>query len=91
MRPGLHRAAREVGARIRELRAERGLTQEELGLHAGIDSKHVQQIEYGHANATLATLTSIAEALEVPLRALFDAPKPESLAARRRRGRPATR
>jgi transcriptional regulator with XRE-family HTH domain len=82
---------REVGARVHDLRVEHGLTQEELGLHAGIDSKHVQKIEYGQANATLATLAAVAEALKVPLRALFDAPKAETLTARRRRGRPPAR
>jgi XRE family transcriptional regulator, regulator of sulfur utilization len=87
-RPGLNRTAREVGARVYELRTEHGLTQEELGVRAGIDSKHVQKLEHGHANATLATLASVAEALQVPLRALLDPPAPETLSKPRRRGRP---
>jgi len=57
--------------RVRELRRRKGLTQEGLGVLARIDAKHVQTLEYGRTNPTLATLISIAEALDVEVGALF--------------------
>jgi transcriptional regulator with XRE-family HTH domain len=67
----LSKVARRVGSRIRELRRQKGLTQEGLGVLARIDAKHVQTLEYGRTNPTLATLMSVAEALDVEIGDLF--------------------
>jgi len=60
------------GARIREMRKKRGMTQDQLADLLGIDQKHVSLIELGKSYPSLDRLTLIAEALQVPLPELFD-------------------
>lgn len=62
---------RAVGDRIREIRLEHNLTQEQLGERAGIDRQAINRIEQGHASPRLDTLIRLAEALQVPLGDLF--------------------
>jgi transcriptional regulator with XRE-family HTH domain len=62
---------RRLGRRIRELRLERALTQEALAGAARIDPKHLQAIESGTTNTTVATLDGIARGLRVEIRDLF--------------------
>lgn len=54
-----------VRARLRELRAARGLTQEMLCERAGISVDAVNRIENGTRVPTLTTLASLAKALGV--------------------------
>lgn len=54
-----------VRARLRELRAARGLTQEQLCEAAGVSVDAVNRIENGTRIPTLATLASLARALGV--------------------------
>ena len=56
--------------RIAELRRHRGWTQERLAEASGIAVRTVQRIERG-SDASLESLSSIAGALEVPVRDLF--------------------
>jgi transcriptional regulator with XRE-family HTH domain len=56
--------------RIAELRRHRGWTQERLAEASGIAVRTVQRIERG-SDASLESLSSIASALEVPVRELF--------------------
>jgi transcriptional regulator with XRE-family HTH domain len=64
--------AREVAANIARLRRQRGWSGAELARRAGVDAGTVANVEAG-GNATLATLTAIADAFELPLRlVLFD-------------------
>lgn len=65
------RRRRQVGDRIRAIRTDRGLTQEKLGERCGMDRIAMNRIENGHQAARLDTLIVIADALGVPLRALF--------------------
>ena len=60
------------GARIRELRKARGMTQGQLADILGIEQKHVSLIELGRSYPSLDRLALIAEALQVPLPDLFD-------------------
>lgn len=72
-----------LGARIRMLRAERRLTQEELADRAFISSAFWSFLERGEKTASLDTLVSIAEVLDVSLSELFldvDRETPEDLA-----------
>lgn len=64
-----HRVA--FGARVRELRLERGLSQEQFALIADLDRTYVSGIERGRRNPTLDVLDQIAGALKVALRDLF--------------------
>lgn len=50
---------------IRELRTERGATQEALAHEAGITVGHLSKIERGLANPSWTTVVSIAKALEI--------------------------
>jgi transcriptional regulator with XRE-family HTH domain len=49
-----------------------GLTQEQLAAAAHIDAKHLQAIEAGETNTTVATLTGIALGLRIPIGRLFE-------------------
>ncbi|MCC7271089.1 MAG: cupin domain-containing protein [Alphaproteobacteria bacterium] len=69
-----------VGARIRRLRQENGLTLSELAQRSGISVGMLSQIERDLANPSLRTLTRIRMALAVPLSALFAEDEPPSSA-----------
>lgn len=60
-----------LGARLAQLRAEHGLSQEDLARLAFIDPKHVQNLEHGRSNPTVATLAGLARGLDVPIAELF--------------------
>ncbi|WP_339239915.1 helix-turn-helix transcriptional regulator [Paenibacillus sp. FSL R5-0517] len=60
-----------VGARIKVLRKERGLSQEALGEKGGFHFTYIGQVERGEKNISLVNLAKIAEALEVDLSQLF--------------------
>jgi transcriptional regulator with XRE-family HTH domain len=61
-----------VGERIRELRTERGLSQEDLANEAEVPLSQIGRIERGENNPTISTLYVIALALEVELTVLVD-------------------
>jgi transcriptional regulator with XRE-family HTH domain len=61
-----------VGARIRSLRAERGLSLSALADAAGIGKGSLSELETGQRNPTLETLYAVAGPLGVPLAALVD-------------------
>lgn len=60
-----------LGARVRELREARGLTQEALGERAECSWHYVSSIERGRKGATTETLAALAAALDVTLSELF--------------------
>lgn len=60
-----------VGARIRSLRKEKGLSQEALGEKGGFHFSYIGQIERGEKNVSLLNLSKIAETLGVNLIQLF--------------------
>lgn len=53
-----------LGKAIRQLREERGMTQEALAHAAGVTVGHLSTIERGHSNPTWATVKAISRALE---------------------------
>ena len=57
--------------RIRHLRKQRDISQEELALRAGINTVYYGQIERGQKCPTVDTLYKIAAALEIPLHNLL--------------------
>lgn len=59
------------GRRVRELRLERGLSQEALGELAGLDRTYVSSAEAGRRNVTIATIYKLAAALGVEPAALL--------------------
>ena len=61
-----------LGLRIKQMRAELGLTQEELADRCGIFRTYLSRIEAGAANPTLTMLYTLAGALNVHVQDLFD-------------------
>jgi transcriptional regulator with XRE-family HTH domain len=56
-----------LGKAIRQLREERGMTQETLAQEAGVTVGHMSMIERGHSNPTWATVKGIAKAIGVSM------------------------
>lgn len=63
---------KQFGANLRAARERLGLTQEQLAAKAGLDRGHVNQIESGRQNASLATVEALAQAVGIPVHALMD-------------------
>lgn len=61
----------QLGQRIRELRTERQMSQEELAFKSQISPAHLGQIERGLKSPTVDTVSKIASALEVSVAELF--------------------
>ena len=61
-----------VGERIRFLRKERGLSQEELAYRASLHNTYIGQLERGEKNATIESVAKVCAALEITLEELFD-------------------
>ncbi|MDI9507524.1 MAG: helix-turn-helix transcriptional regulator, partial [Bacillota bacterium] len=53
------------GKRIRQLRMQKGLSQEELGYEAGLHRTYIGQIERAEKNITLKNIAKIAKELDV--------------------------
>jgi len=60
-----------IGVRVRELRAERGLTLKTLSSAAGVSQSMLSLVERGKASASIGTLFSVASALGVKASDLF--------------------
>lgn len=68
-----------IGARIKELRRQAGMTQEGLAERVGLDSSHLSRLEVGRHFPSLISLERIANALSVPLAEFFQFPGEESI------------
>lgn len=60
-----------VGARIRELRLERGLTQEALAISSGVTRNVLVDVEFGRRSLLFERLYDLADALAVPVAELM--------------------
>ncbi|HCN84537.1 MAG TPA: XRE family transcriptional regulator [Sphingobacteriaceae bacterium] len=60
------------GKRIRKLRTEKGISTEKLSVLAGIDYRHLSNVELGNVNTTISTASLIAKGLKIELKDLFD-------------------
>jgi len=56
---------RLFGQRLREIRERQNLSMHDLWLKSGITISQIGKIERGHGNPTLATIASLAIALQV--------------------------
>lgn len=61
----------KFGKRIRQLRDERGVSQEKLGELAKVHRTYVGMIERGEKNITLTNIEKFAKALKVNIQELF--------------------
>ena len=63
--------AKIVGDRIRTLRTEQGISQEELAHKAGVSTSHIGKLERGEKNPSLSSIEKVINALEVTFEDLF--------------------
>jgi len=77
----------QVGIRIRELRVSQGLSQEALGLEAGLGRNMIIGIEWGRRSIAYERLWDIADVLGVDLADLFTLPSDSSPSPPPRKGR----
>jgi transcriptional regulator with XRE-family HTH domain len=61
----------DVGARLRQLRVERGKSMRSLARASGLSTNALSMIERGRTSPSVSTLYKLAEALEVPITAFF--------------------
>jgi len=61
-----------IGFNIRQIREDKGLSQEKLAALAGLHRAYIGQIERGEKNIGLKNLEKIAKALNVPMWHLVD-------------------
>lgn len=59
-------AVQLLGRNVRHLRLQRGLSQEELALDAGMKRSYLSDLERGTRSPSVRALGRLAEALEVP-------------------------
>lgn len=69
--PPLSPMHKALGDALRELRAERNLSQEAVALEAGLNRGYYSGIERGVRNIALANMLKIADALHVPISELL--------------------
>jgi transcriptional regulator with XRE-family HTH domain len=65
-----------LGARLKELRQQAGLSLRELARQADVSPSLVSQIENGKSRPSVSTLYTFARLLNVPVDELFDAEEP---------------
>lgn len=72
MRAARHSAAhRALGRAVRVTRAQRGLSQEELGFRCGLHRNYIGAIERGEINPTFRVLLKLERGLATPLSELI--------------------
>ncbi|OGJ63200.1 transcriptional regulator [Candidatus Peribacteria bacterium RIFCSPLOWO2_12_FULL_55_15] len=62
---------KNFGKKIRQLRQEKGWSQEELGEKAKLHRTYIGMIERAEKNITLANIEKLSKALSVPLSSFF--------------------
>ena len=61
-----------LGARIREFRKAKNLTQEQLAEIICVEPRHISRMEGGYSYPSIDRLEKIAVALDIPLKDFFD-------------------
>jgi XRE family aerobic/anaerobic benzoate catabolism transcriptional regulator len=68
---------KELGDRVRQARARRGMTRKQLARDSGVSERYVAQIEGGEGNISVLVLRHLARALNVSADVLlFEGPEP---------------
>jgi len=66
----------QIARRMREIRKSKGLTLERLGEMAGISRGMLSRLENNQCSPPIATLSKIAQALEIPIGVFFEEQEP---------------
>jgi putative transcriptional regulator len=56
---------------LAKLREQKGITQEELAISAGVSRAHISKIENGKYNGSIKVLSRIAKKLDVKIEDIF--------------------
>jgi len=62
---------KKLGKRIRQLRKDRGYSQESFAFECGLHRTYVGCIERGEKNITVANVEKVAKALKITMEELF--------------------
>lgn len=62
----------KLGARLKEIRKARGLTQEALAEKVDLTPQYLSRLEAGHQSPSIETVARLAEALDLELFEVFD-------------------
>jgi len=60
-----------LGARIKELRTKKNITQQELATRCSFEKASMSRIESGKTNVTVLTLKKISQALQTDMQEFF--------------------
>jgi transcriptional regulator with XRE-family HTH domain len=71
VQPNQQSIQKEIGARIRELRTKKGLSQEGFADLCDINRSHMGEIERGETNISLSTLLVVTKKLDISISYLF--------------------
>ena len=63
---------KKFGEKVRTLRKQINISQEELAFRAGLHKNYVSDVECGRRNVSLRAIEQFAEGLEVSLKELMD-------------------
>ncbi len=61
----------KFGAHVRELRIQRGLSQEKFALLIGMDRTYLASVEAGKRNISLENISKIANGFQITIKELF--------------------
>ena len=78
--------SKSIGVRVREARAEAGLTRKQLAEAADVSERYLNQLENGDANVSVGILGRVAAALRVDLVSLLPASRVSSTAGHQTAG-----
>ncbi len=71
-RKGMKDLLHKLGARLKEIRKARGLTQEALAEKVDLTPQYLSRLEAGHQSPSIETVARLAEALDLELFEVFD-------------------
>lgn len=62
----------ELGTKIRQLRIDKGLSQEKLSFESDLDRTYIGSVERGERNISILNLNKIASGLGIPIFKLIE-------------------
>ncbi len=63
---------KKFGKKVKELRLEKGLSQEAFALEAGLDRTYIPSIEKGERNVSITVIEKLAKAFGLSISELLD-------------------